>query len=249
MKKFIVLLFIVPAFGAFAQNDIVMHQMGMNHGYDSNSTVSFYRNLGVSVQKFDNLNSRIKGFQQYKALPEVIASIGFGSITQKGHFVGINGVTLGWARNGNGKKVNSTLGLLGLSADAGYDFLGKDSRVHIYPTVGLGLEGYRARLNKDPQDISFNGALGSNDQQNNLRAFNIYNLFFNYRLGLNFGFQSKDKTSGIGLQLGYTGSFSKQTWNVNNGQVLLNSPEDRLSRLYANLYLTKTLNWNHHRMI
>jgi len=240
MKKLAFIILLLPAYASFAQ-------FGMFAGHkDSTSTFSVYKNIGLSGQKFDNLNSRIKNYNQYKALPEEIFTIGVGSIMQKGHFVALNGFTVGYAMNGNRKKKNSTLGFIGINADAGYNLFTPASRAMIYPTVGLGLEGYRARFNKDLGTTSFNDVLGSNTDQNAIRPVTFYNLFFNYRFGLNFALQSQDRTGAVGLQLGYTGSFNDNSWSTNYNQVLTNSPQDRLSRLFANLYFTKNLNWGQH---
>lgn len=246
MKKVQLLILLLPAYASMAQ-------MGMGipprWQHDSTSTMSFYKNIGISVQKFDNLDARIKNYSQYKSLPEVIGTLGIGSIMQKGHFVAINGLTVGYAMNGGRKNKNSTLGFLGINADAGYNFFNKDSRAQIYPAIGLGLEGYRARFNKNVNDVGFNDVLGSNTAQNDIRPVTFTTLFFNYRAGLNLALQSKDRTGAIGLQAGYTGSFNDNSWRVNSSQRLDNAPSDKLSRFYANLFFTKTIDWSHHCMM
>ena len=243
MKKITLTILLFPAYASMAQMG-----MGMHHGMhnDSSVTVSVYRNIGVSFQKFDKINDRIKGFPQYKKLPDAIVTLGLGSVMHKGHFVGVNGLTVGYAMNGNKKKKNSSLGFLGISADVGYDVFDKTSRIQLYPTVGLGLEGYRARFNKDVSDVSFNDVLGSNSEQNSIRSVTFNNLYFNYRAGLNIALKSKDGSGTIGLQGGYTGSFTDIAWKTNYNQLLQNSPSDKLSRFFVNLFMAKDLKWGHH---
>ncbi len=48
----------------------------------------------------------------------------------------------------------------------------------------------------------------------------------------------KYPSSSIGLQAGYTGSFTKNDWKTNDGQTLGNAPEDRISQFYISLILT-----------
>jgi hypothetical protein len=244
MKKILLSTLLLSAYAA-------MSQMPMHSKWHNDSTVNFsmVKTIGLTGQKFDNLNDRIDNYPQYKALPEVIFSIGAGSILEKGHFVVLNGISLGYAMNGNKEKKNSTLGYLGINGDVGYNFLGSTSKAKIYPTVGLGLEGYRARFNKAVEDVSFNAVLGSNELQNDVRSVTFYNLFFNYRVGLNLALESPDKSGSMGLQLGYTGSFTENSWRINYNQKLQNAPEDRLTRLFANLYFTKSLKWGDHKMM
>jgi hypothetical protein len=224
--------------------------MGMHSKWhkDTTANYSIVKTLGLTNQKFDNLNARIDGYPQYKALPEWIFSLGMGSIYEKGHFVALNGLSVGYAMNGNKENKNSTLAYLGINGDIGYNFFGPTSRAKVFPTVGLGLEGYRARFNKEVGDVSFNSVLGNNDLQNDVRSVTFYNLFFNYRAGLNFALESPDKSGTIGLQVGYTGSFTETAWKINYNQKLQNAPEDKLNRMFANLYFTKSLKFGEHKM-
>lgn len=243
MKKFILSTLLFPCCAAIAQMPMGMHR-GMI-GHDSSFSVSGYRSIGASYQKFDELNDRIKKYPQYKELPDVMGTLGMGSIMHKGHFVGMNGITGGFGKKGKKEKGNSTLAFIGISADVGYDFFGKESRISLYPAVGIGVELYRAKFNKDVSSTAFNDVLQSNTTQNNIRPVVFKNAFVTYRGGLNFEAKSKDKTGSIGLQAGYIGSFNERSWRVNESQLLQNSPSDRLSRFYANFFMTKTMNWSH----
>ena len=241
MKKIQLLMLLFPAYTSMAQTKKMCS--------DSSISFSVYHNIGVSVQEFDDINNRVNSYQQYKTLPEVIGTLGMGSVVQKGHFVGVNGFTVAYAMNGNKEKKSSTLAFLGLSADVGYNIFDQHSRAELYPTAGLGLEGYRARFNKDLSDVSFNDVLNSNTEQNNTRSVTFYNCYVTYRFGLNLAFKSRDASGAIGLQAGYTGGFKDRPWKINYNQLLKDSPSDNLSRFYANLFMTKNLNWGHKRMM
>ena len=241
MKKITLVVMLFPAYAAMAQMGMHSRMKG-----DSSFTIGVYRNIGVSFLEFENLNNRIKSSPQYKQLPDVIATIGLGSVAHKGHLVGVNGVTLGYGMNGNKKKKNSTLAFIGISGDVGYDFFKMQSRFQLYPTLGLGLEWYRARFNKDISNVAFDNVLNSNTEQNNVRSVTFYNFFFNYRGGLNLVAQSKDGSGTFGLQGGYTGSFTDVSWKTNYSQSLKNSPSDELDRFFINLFVAKSLNFGHH---
>ena len=130
-----------------------------------------------------------------------------------------------------------------------YNFFKKESSVELYPTIGIGLEGYRARFNKDVSTVPFDDVVGSPTSQNNIRPLTFMNGFITYRAGVNIMFTSTNKMWGIGLQGGYTGSFKDREWRINNNQVLQNTPKDGLSRIYANLVMTKKLNWGKRGMM
>ena len=236
---------LLPAYASFAQMGMGRHAKWCN---DSTTNFSVVKTLGLTSQEFENLNARIDDHSSYKTLPEWIFSIGMGSMVQKGHFVALNGISVGYAMNGNKEKKNATLGYLGVNGDIGYNFLGSTSRAQVFPTVGLGLEGFRSRFNKDVSGIPFNTVLGDEDVQNDIESVTFYNLFFNYRVGLNFALQSPDKSGSIGIQLGYTGSFTENPWRADFNKHLQNAPEDRLSRMFANLYFAKSLKWGAHKM-
>eukprot|EP01035_Chromulina_nebulosa_P053926 gene53926-73777_t len=159
-----------------AQMDMDMG-MGMhsNKRFDSTVSINSFRNIGVSFQKFDVLNDRIKNFPQYKQMPDAMGSLGLGSIMKKGHFVGVNSLTIGYSMSGKKNERSSSLGFIGISADFGYNFFKKESRVELYPTIGIGLEGYRARFNKDVSTVPFDNVLGSNTTQNDIRPLTFMN--------------------------------------------------------------------------
>ncbi len=243
MKKFQFLFLLLPAYSAMSQMDMGMHS---KMHYDSTKTFNTYRNIGVSYQKFNGLNDRIKMHPQYESMKEVMGTLGLGSIMQHNHFVAVNGLTVGYSMSGKRNKKSSSLGFIGLNADFGYNFFKKEDRVQLYPTVGVGVEGYRARFNKDVSAVPFDDVLQSNTTQNNIRSLTFMSGYFTYRFGLNLAVNSKDKSGAIGLQAGYTGGFNDSPWKTTENQTLLNAPNDKLSRLFANIFITKSMNWGKH---
>lgn len=242
MKRIIVSILLLPAYSAMAQMGMHsnMHSKMMK---DSTISFGFYKTIGMSFQQFDELNGRVKGDPTYHQLCEAIGTLGLGAIIQKGHFVTLNNFTIGYGMNGNREKKNSTTGMLGFSADFGYNIFGRNSRVELFPTAGLGLEGYRVRLNKNTPDSDFDEVLDNEETQNDIRSVTFYNIYFNYRFGLNLNVKSPDKSRTIGLQGGYTASFNDRSWRVNYNQTLADAPSEKLSRFYVNLVMTQNIDW------
>ncbi len=203
--------------------------------------------IGGGFQKFNGLNGRIANFPQYKGLPSYTANLDMGWFKEKKRVISSGGFSAGSSMGANHDKESSTIRFLGLHADAGYNLLRGD-RVLLYPLVGLGLESYQARFFQDNSGVDFNNLLGSSAVQNNVRPLELKNFFFNYRLGLGVAFRNPAMPhSSIGLQAGYTGSFSSHDWRTNNNQVLMNAPEDKLSRVYVSLTMICQPWYMHHK--
>jgi len=239
------LLSLTALYGSAQMNN--MSGMG-NMKMDTNVTFHMFRNIGASYQKFDGLYDRIAKFPQYRDGKKIMGTLAGGGITEKGRFVSIGTLTVGHSLSGSKNKKSSSLAFAGISADWGYNLLPKESRLAIYPTLGIGLEYYRARFNRDVTAVQFDTVLQNNNTQNLIRPLVFTNLFFNYRGTLNFALKSADGMGAIGLQAGYTGSFTKREWRVNDYQMLQNAPKDALSRIFANLYISHNLKWKHKKM-
>jgi len=195
------------------------------------------RAAGVSFQKFDGLNSRIAGFPQYKEVRNVTGVLQLGWFKEKNQFVSQINLMGGSSMSGDRDKRSSTIRYLGVGAEIGYDFI-KDEKIALFPLVGLGYQRYQARFFRDNSSVNFNDVLQNPALQNNLRSLDFINGFFNYRLGFGVAARSVKHQCSIGLQAMYTGSFKDRAWRSNQDQTLANSPEDKLSQIYAGLVFT-----------
>ena len=245
MKKILFVPFVLFATALFAQQGNPMPRY-MSH--DSSMFLSGTRLIGFSYHEFKGLNARLKSMPQYEELRNGMGTLGIGSTHKIGHFVSQGGIVLGYGRKGDGDKKSSALGLLGASMDIGYNFFGPTSRLELFPTAGLGFEGYKAWIKRDLSAIPFDSVLQYPSTLATTRSVSFTNYFLTYRFGLNFGYSSSNKMFTIGLQAGYAGSFKEKTWNINDSQDLLNAPSDKVSRFYGNLYLAKRINWKNKGM-
>jgi hypothetical protein len=224
-------------------------QMPRHMSHDSSISLSGTRTIGYSSIDFDNLNDRLKSMPAYESLPAGMGILGLASTHKIGHFVSQGGLSVGYGRNRDDDKKRSTaVGMLGVNMDLGYNFFKPTSRVEIFPTAGLGFEGYKAWLKKDVSAVNFNDVLTIPTVQNNTESITLTNCFLTYRFGMNVGFSSPNKMFTIGLQGGYTASFKDNEWKINNDQVLQNAPSDKMSRFYGNLYMSKRINWKNKMM-
>ncbi|MCW3116216.1 MAG: hypothetical protein JWM28_298 [Chitinophagaceae bacterium] len=196
------------------------------------------RSLGLSIQPFDGLNSRVASLPQYKQLRDYAATLGLGWIKEQNRFISEAGITIGSSMSGNRDKKSSTIRYINFSTDIGYDLL-KSEKITLYPLIGLGFQKYQAIFYKDNSGVNFNDVLASPVVQNSIGSVRFTNGFLVYRAGLGISFKSpKYPSNSIGIQAGYTGSFKKHDWKTNEGQTLNNSPEDRISQFFVSLVLT-----------
>ncbi|MEO6549712.1 MAG: outer membrane beta-barrel protein [Ferruginibacter sp.] len=193
------------------------------------------RSIGASFQKFEGLNSRVAESPQFDQLKSHTATLGLGWIKEKNQIVSEGGVTVGSSMSGDRDKKSSTVRYAAINANIGYDVI-KSDRVLLYPLVGLGGQAYQAIFYKDNSAVRFDDVLQSPVVQNNIQSVRFNNMFFVYRLGVGFAIKSpKNLGSAIGLQAGYTGSFKSRSWRSNEGQMLANSPEDKISQYFVSL--------------
>ncbi|MEO7767948.1 MAG: hypothetical protein ABIS01_10995, partial [Ferruginibacter sp.] len=135
-------------------------------------------------------------------------------------------------------KKSSTIRYIGINADLGYDVIQSD-KIMLYPLAGIGFQAYQAIFYKDNSAILFDDVLQSPAVQNNIRSVRFNNTFFVYRLGLGFAVKSpKNPSNSIGIQAGYSGSFKKHSWKSNEGQVLADAPEDKISQFFVGIVLS-----------
>ena len=204
-------------------------------------------NFGASYQNFNSLNDRVRGFSQYDQAKDYIGTVQLGGIHKCGQFMSIGTLTIGSNLTGQKEKRSTNVGMLGLAMDFGYDVI-KSPKVDLYPTVGVGIEGYRVRFNRDVSNVSFNDVFTNPGGTEDItRSLTFKNRFWTYRAGLNANFQCK-AGMGIGLQAGYAGSFQDRDWRINGSQKLANAPSDNLVRPYASISFTKSMGsmkWGH----
>lgn len=228
MKKFLVLLLTVSVIQAQAQH---------RHRYEDFLPQSVL-GIGVSFQKFDGINSEIAKYPQYKTLRDQTGTLSLGWLNQKKQFISGFNLTGGSSLSGDRGKRSSNIWYLGLGGDFGYDVL-KSKTTTLYPFVGLGYQWYNARLNKDNSGVPFDDVLQSPSVQNAIQSVGFKNEFFTYRAGVGIVLQSpKPDEGGIGLQLGYQGSFSDRAWRSKDNQTLGNAPKDGLGQFFVSLILT-----------
>jgi hypothetical protein len=235
MKIIISSLLLAIAFSSAAQ-----HEEHHEHarGKMKRFLPSISRSLGGSFQQFDGLNGRVANLPQYKQLKDNTATLGLGWFKEQNRFISEAGFTLGSSMSGKRDEKSSTIRYIGFNADLGYDLL-KSDKITLYPLAGLGFQTYQAIFYKDNTGVDFNEVLQSPTVQNNTNSVRFKNSFLVYRAGLGVAFKSpKYPSSSIGLQAGYTGSFTKHDWKTNEGQSLGNAPEDRISQFYISLVLT-----------
>jgi len=196
------------------------------------------RSIGGSLQKFDGLNGRVAGMAQYKQLKDYAGMLGLGWRNQYKHVISDFEISLASSMTGDRDEKSSTVHYVGVSGDIGYDLL-ENEKVSFFPLVGIGYQKYQAIFYKDNSEVNFNDVLNSTALETAISPVKFKNGFVVYRLGLGVALKSpKYPGNSIGLQAGYIGSFQKREWRTNDNQVLLNSPEDRISQFYISLVLT-----------
>jgi opacity protein-like surface antigen len=226
--KFIRLAFL------FAISSLVSYGQGQNKPQTKRF---FYHSHGISFQKFENLNKRISNNPQFEQAKNSIGTLEFGMFAERNKLITIYSINAGSSLSGDREKKSASVNFTGLSADAGYSLI-KNTRVSLYPLVGVGYETFKVKYNKDVSSVPFDSVFQSNNFQQRVESLVINNSFFVYRFGAGMFITSrKHFQNSIGFQLGYTGSFSEDEWKINKSQTLLNSPKDNLSRLSASVLI------------
>ncbi|MFT3948329.1 MAG: hypothetical protein QM763_15270 [Agriterribacter sp.] len=240
MKIIICCLCIIATLPVTAQHN--REHKKWNKGKMAEYMPSLSRTLGGSFQKFSGLNGRLTNLPQYKQLKNYTATIGLGWFKERNRVISDAGITLGSSMSARRDEKSSTIRYIGFNANVGYDVL-KNENITLFPLIGLGYQGYQAVFYKDNSGVAFNDVLESPTVQQAITPVKFTNGFLVYRAGAGVLFKSPKHPGSIGLQAGYTGSFQKRAWRTNDGQVLANAPEDRISQFYFNVVLISTL-WN-----
>ena len=192
----------------------------------------FFHSHGISFQDFKNLNARVRSFPQYADLKRSTGTLEFGLITKRDKTLILYNFIVGSSLSGNKEKKSTATKFLGGSIDLGYNVLEKNN-LSIYPFLGLGFVKYSVLLKKDYSSIPFDSLLQNSTVQQNVSPLNFNNNFLAYKTGIGINLKSvKHPRNSAGLQMGYSGSFNKSKWKVNNTQLLDNSPKDLLSKLF-----------------
>ena len=196
-----------------------------------------FHSHGISFQKFNNLNSRIKAFPQYEQLKNTTGTLQFGIFTEYDKItVGYSG-NFGSSLGGDKNKKSSKLGFAGGSIDVCYN-IARTNRFTLSPYIGLGYEQFKASFNKDISTIAFDSVLASNNIRQTTEQLIFKNAFVVYRFGFGtFVSSARNPQNSIGLQIGYSGSFGEKDWKINSTQTLLNSPKDKLSKIAASILI------------
>ena len=230
MKITVLALLTMLTLGASAQKDKKWQTGNMTQ----------LQGIGVSFQQFSGLNSRIATNPQYKALRDYMGTISLGSRMIKKNFISDLTITGANSMSGNRSKRSSNLRSLAAGLSIGYDFIPSE-KIMLYPMVGIGIEGFQAKLYKDNSRVDFNDVLNSSNIQNSVKGVKFTNSFVTYNLGGGFSFKPEKCKGTIGVQANYTGSFSSNEWKSSERQDLANAPEDRLSRFQVGLVFTNMM--------
>ncbi len=199
------------------------------------------KTAGVSFQEFENLNSRIGGFSQYKQMKKHMYTLSLGSMHVIKNFIHTASISVGSSLSGDPDEKSSAVRFLAGGLDFGYDVI-PAARVMLYPTVGIGAEKYHAVFYKDVNAVTFNNVANSSAAQNDIRSVKFVNNFMTYRLGLGLGFKSPDGGHSIGLQGMYIGSFKDdKAWRSGESQLLSGAPVDDLERIAVSLVITGSM--------
>ena len=195
----------------------------------------FTHTHGISYQKFDNINNRIKMFPQYEQLKNTTGTLQFGLITERNKTIFNYLVTVGSSLSGDNEKRSTATRFTGFAFDLGY-YIYKRKRFSVYPMAGLGLENFTLVLNRDNSAVPFDSLLNSTTTRQNVEPLKLANRFITYRLGAGANANSKKyPRNSFGVQVGYIGSFTDKDWRINSTQIIAKSPKDNLSKLYGHL--------------
>ena len=224
MKIILSLFIAIISFSAYAQP-----------GTRFKGTPMITRGIGISIQEFGGLNSRIDGRPEFRALRDYAGTLDLGFMNVYKRFISGPDLTAGSSMSGDRGRRSSVIHYIGAGIDIGYDLIPNES-IMLYPLIGIGGQAYQARFFRDVSTTNLNDVLQSSAVQNNIRPVDFTNSFFTYRLGIGFTVKSPRHNSGaFGVQAGYTGSFRDERWKGGDNQELAGAPEDRLSQFHVSL--------------
>jgi len=236
MKLFITSLMLLTVCVATAQDQ----PMQKKHNWKDMEKYlpSLTRSIGVSFQQFDKLNGRVANLPQYASLKGYTATLGLGMMHEMNRVVSEMNINIGSSLSAHRDKKSSAVHAIGFNANMGYDVLNKRT-VTLYPFVGLGYQMYQAVFYRDNTSVDFDDVLGTPGMQEAIGPKKFNNDFFVYHAGIGVQLKSaRYPSNAIGLQAGYTGSFSKNAWRSKAGQTLRNAPRDGVSQFYFSLILS-----------
>jgi hypothetical protein len=203
-----------------------------------------YHSHGISFQNFENLNARVALYPQYAKAKSSTGTLQFGVFAQRNRWLTSYSINGGNSLSGDRKKKNSATIFLGSSADLGYNII-QSNRLSIYPFAGFGYENYKLKYNRDISALPFDSVLQSSAYLQEIEQPVFNNAFLAYRFGFGmFVTSRKFQQNSIGLQVGYTGSFGEKDWKANKTQILLNSPQDALAKVFASVLIRYQLKKN-----
>ena len=196
-----------------------------------------FHSHGISFQKFDNLNKRIANYPQFQSSKNSTGTFQFGSFTERDRLITGLSLNVGSSLSGNRNKKSTATNYFGVAADVGYNLL-KGTQVSLYPFAGLGYEKYKVRFNRDISTIPFDSVLQSVSFQQRVENPAFTNSYVVYRVGIGINITSKKHLqNSAGLQIGYTGGFGENDWKIKKSQTLLNSPKDKLSKIFTSIII------------
>lgn len=194
-----------------------------------------YHTHGISFQKFDNLNNRVTANPIYEPIKSNVGTFQFGFIGERNKVSYNTGITVGNSFSGKKETRSTSSRVFGYSLDIAYKVFAKN-RFSIAPFAGIGLDNYTIKFNRDNSSVPFDSVLANANILQKTSPVVFHNTFFNYRAGLSFTYKSsKMPQNAVGLEAGYSGSFSKSDWKINSTQTLNSSPVDGLSKIYGQL--------------
>lgn len=193
----------------------------------------FFHSHGISFQEFEQLKRRINMYPQFEKPKSSTGTLQFGIFSERNRLITGYSINAGSSLSGNRDKKSTATSFWGIPADVGYNLL-KSQRASLYPFAGLGYEKYKMVFSRDVSMVPFDSVLQTSTVQQGVENLVFTNSFIVYRAGVGLSITSKKHVqNSIGLQLGYTGGFNPEEWKINKLQTLLNSPKDKLSKLFA----------------
>ena len=203
-----------------------------------------YHTHGLSFQKFSNLNKRVTANPLYEPIKNNVATFQFGYIAERKKLSYNIGITIGSSFSGKKNTRSTNIRILEYSLDGAYNAFQKN-RFSIAPFVGLALDNYTIKFNRDNSAVPFDSVVASTNLLQKTASLVFKNTFINYRAGINFTYKSVRKSgNAVGLQVGYAGGFSNNDWKINSIQALADSPKDALSKVFTHLVFTYQIHNN-----
>lgn len=210
--------------------------IGFSQNKADTVTVLFHYGLGYHHQTFNGINSRITSRPEYEKLGSNLFSFNAGWNVERKHLLVDVNFVFGNSFTGDIDKRSSSMSLFGVDLSLGYNFSTNRS-IRIYPFAGLSYNTYLARFNKDVSGISFDSVLQSDAVQQRTEPVTFANGLLCYQAGFGIDFmkQKRRYLRRIGIRASYSGSFSDETWRINETQLLENAPSDKVKQFNVSL--------------